>query len=225
MRKLLFASAMLMVAIQTTTLAESAITLAVEEKPAPESLDAEVRDLLEPKAYQLSDADGLFFEFWFVKQLELTKKPASSDEALKSIPEVALFGAMIVHQDKREDFREDVIDPGTYVMRLGMQPQDGNHMGTSPTDTFAVLIPADRDRDVRAYPEHDEMVDISLEHTAANHPPILSLQPRENAGEEYPHLDTGGNDWHFVCLKLPAKAGEETFDITLQMVIEGIGYL
>lgn len=225
MRNILLGATVLAVVFQTSTLADSAYTLSVSDKPVPQEIDAEVRDLLEPKSYAIADDGGIFYEFWFVKQLELTKKTASSDEAIKSIPEVGLLGALIVHKDDRIDFRDDVVDPGAYVLRMGVQPQDGNHMGTSPTDTFAVLVPAARDADVRAYPEHEEMVDISLEGTEANHPPILSIQPRENAEEEYPHLDVGENDWQLLCVKLPGKAGDETFDVTMEMVIEGIGYL
>lgn len=224
MRNLLLGCA-LAVCVQGTLLADSTHTLKVEEKPAPEAIDAEVREQLEPKSYTISGADGPFFEFWFAKSLELKKKPASSDEAIKAIEEVSLLGAMVVHEADHEDFREDPIDPGTYVMRLGMQPQDGNHMGTSPTDTFAVLIPADRDAEVREYPMHDEMVDISLEHTAAAHPPILSLQPIEETEGEFPRLGVTGDDWHVLIVKLPGKSGEDTVDVQMQMVFEGIGYL
>lgn len=224
MRNLLLACAVA-VLVQGATLADGNYTLNVEEKPAPEAIDAEVREQLEPKSYTISDADGPFFEFWFAKHLELKKKPTSSDEALKAIPEVSLVGALVVHEAEHEDFREDVIDPGTYVMRLGLQPQDGNHMGTSPTDTFAILVPADRDAEVREYPTHDDMVDISLEHTAAAHPPILSLQPIEEAEGDFPRLGVTGDDWQVLILKRPAKAGEETVDVQMQMVFKGIGYL
>lgn len=224
MRKVLLACVAALV-LQAAVLADATFTLTVEEKPAPESIDAEVREQLEPKSYTLSDADGPFFEFWFAKHLQLKKKPASSDEALTSIPEISLLGAMVVHEADHEDFREDPIDPGTYVMRLGLQPQDGNHMGTSPTDTFAVLVPVDRDAEVREYPTHDDMVDIAMEDTAAVHPPILSLQPIDDADVEFPSLGVTGDDWQVVRLKLPAKAGEETVDVTMQMVFEGIGYL
>lgn len=225
MRKLLLLGAALALVPAAILADENAYKLTVEDKAVPEAIDAEVRDQIEPKAYILADAEGAFFEFWFAKHIELKKKTDSSDEALKAIPEVSLLGAMVVHRDNHEDFREDYIDPGTYVLRLGMQPQDGNHMGTSPTDTFAVLVPAARDAEVRDYPMHDEMVDIALEDTATAHPPILSLQPVSDTEGEFPRLGVGENDWQMLVLKLPAKAGEETLDIHLQMVFEGIGYL
>lgn len=208
-----------------TTSAENGFSLKVVDKAAPAELSKDIAGKLAPKAYQLSDGDGLFFEFWFVSELPMKAKAVASKEALDNIEEITLLGAAVVHQEERFDFRDDPIDPGLFTVRLALQPQDGNHMGTAPFDTFALLLPHDKDAEVRQYPDHETLVDLASEETVAEHPPVLSLQPLDSAEGEFPRLAEGGDEWHFLCLKLPAKAGDDTFDVVMQLVFEGTGEL
>lgn len=210
-----------------STADESELTLTVEDKPVPEEIDAQTREKIAEKAYQIADKSGIFFEFWFAKSVAVPRKSYNSQQnALESIETVDLLGALVVHTDDREDFREDVIDPGAYVLRMSHQPQDGNHMGTAPFDTFAILVRADMDEMVLEFPYHEDLVDIALEPTASVHPPILSLQPREENEQPYPHLDVGPEDWQMLCLQLRGETPEgDKVPIDVQLVIEGIGYL
>src|SRR5690606_4041033 len=45
------------------------------------------------------------------------------------------------------DFRNQKVEPGVYTLRLGFQPQDGDHMGTAPFNEFFLLVPAAKDTD------------------------------------------------------------------------------
>jgi hypothetical protein len=148
-------------------------------------------------------------------------------DMLENMEEIALLGVIVVHDnEERFDFREDPIDPGIYMMRMSLQPQDGNHMGTSPFDTFALLVPQDRDEEVVETDDPEEMVDIASEHTIAEHPPILSLQPLEDAEGEFPRLTHDEEeDWYFLTIELPATADGEPAKLTLNLVFEGIGDL
>ena len=205
--------------------AENGFTLKVEDKAPPSGLSKEITGKLAPKSYQLSDGDGLFLEFWFVSELSLKSKPADAKGALDKMEEVSLLGVATVHQEERYDFRDDPMDPGLFVMRLALQPQDGNHMGTAPFDTFALLLPHDKDAEVRQYPDHETLVELASEDTVAEHPPILSLQPLNDATGDFPRLTEGGDEWQFLCLKFPAKAGDEKFDVVMQLVFDGVGEL
>lgn len=74
-------------------------------------------------------------------------------------------------------------------------------------------------------PDHDTLVEMSMEGTAGQHPSILSLQPMKTAEGEFPSLGEGGDDWKFLRLALPIKVGDESGSIAVQLVYEGAGDL
>lgn len=205
-------------------------TLEVKDKPAPAEISEKIRKGLDGKAYLISDSDGPIVEFWFATEIPLKAKGKTAKESLDNIEPIALLGIAVIHREEHYDFRNDPFDPGTYTMRMGIQPQDGDHMGTAPFDTFAILLPHDREGELFEYgePDHELLVDMSSEDTVTDHPPIFSLQPLEKAGGELPRLSTGGERgrvWQFLCLELPGKTGGENAPITVQIVFDGIGDL
>ena len=200
-------------------------TLEVGEKPLPADISAEVKAQLAPKSYTLSEDGAAFMDIWLVSEIALSAKPADAKEALAKMPQIQLLGVVNVLVPERHDFRDDPIDKGLYVMRLALQPQDGNHMGTAPFDTFAMLIPNARDGELKGVPDHDKMVDIAKEKTVTEHPPILSLQPMKAAEGEFPRIDEGGEEWHFLTIKLPGKSGADAVEVPVQLVFDGIGDL
>ena len=207
--------------------AEGDFTLKVEDKEVPKEIDDEVKAELAPKVHQISGEGEPFFEFWFAKSVKLESIQETTKDSLDKMDQITLLGVLVVHDnEERYDFREDPIDPGIYVMRMALQPKDGNHMGTSPFDTFALLIPVDRDAEARVVDYAEDAVDIASEHTIAEHPPILSLQPREEADGEFPRLTyEEEHEWHFLTILLPATAEGKEAQLPLNLVFEGIGEL
>ncbi|MCH7918144.1 MAG: hypothetical protein IIC50_09160 [Planctomycetes bacterium] len=208
--------------------AKDSFSLKVEKKTPPEKLNADIKAKIAPVSHQISDNKGLFFEFWFVKEIPLRGFADTTQKTMNKINEISLLGAAIVYENKEEytDFREDPIDPGLYVMRLSLQPQDGNHLGTSPYDTFAILIPYKKDAEVLEFMDPEVMVEIAGEDTPAEHPPILSLQPMEKAEGSFPRLEHNEEEaWNSLCLKLSGKVGDEKREMGVKLVFEGIGDL
>lgn len=204
--------------------ADGDFALKVEEKPPPEVITADVREKIAPTSYQISGADGLFFEFWFVPELTLSKIGETTTKTLEKVVEISLLGAMIVHQEDHHDFRDDPIDLGTYVLRLALQPEDGDHLGTSPFDSFAILIPYDTDDELKEYADHDFMVELASEDTVAEHPAIIALQPMKSTEGEFPRLHADEKEgWYSFCMKFPAKAGADSTILPVRVVFEGIG--
>ncbi len=205
--------------------AQDGFSFVVEDKAPPEEITAEVREKIASKAYQLSDANGLFFEIWLVPELALSEIGATTKESMEKIEPISLLGAIVVHQEDHHGFRDDPIDKGTYVLRMSIQPEDGDHMGTSPYDFFAILLPYDIDDELKEFAEdHEFMVELASEGTVAEHPAILALQPMDSADGEFPRLDVNEEEeWHSLCLNFPAKAGDEALTLPIKLVFEGIG--
>ena len=116
--------------------------------------------------------------------------------------------------------------PGVYTMRYGLQPEDGNHLGTSPHPYFAILIPAERDQKLNGIADHDDMVDRSMEDTAGVHPYILAMQPlAEDAPGETPAVGEGEHDWQYVVVELPGTVDGNATPFKVAIVFEGVGEL
>lgn len=213
------------VAIASGGVAEAGDTLEVAKSVPPEEIAADIREKLEPTVYRIANEEGMIFEFWLVSTLELEAMPEQGRKALDGISGITLLGAAKVHAKERYDFRDDPIDPGVYTIRMGIQPNDGNHIGTAPYDTFAMLVPHKRDATLDGIADHDALVELSMEGTVGQHPSVFSLQPMKLAEGEFPRLTEGGDDWKFLCIKLPIKAGDKTGALALQLVYEGAGDL
>lgn len=211
----------------TLAAAENGISLKIVDKDPPAELDETVRKQIAPKAYQLDNGGGTFYEFWFVPTLSVSAIADDTRDTLLSVEEVSLLGALVVHEEEHYDFRDDPVDPGTYVLRMALQPKDGNHMGTAPYDTFAILMPYEKDAEVRDFPDHDTMVDLASEDTVAVHPPILSLQPLEDASGEFPRLHWNEEEeWHFMYLQFPVETPDgKTGELPVGLVFQGMGDL
>ncbi len=202
------------------------VTLEVVEKAPPAELSDAIKPLLDGKAYIVSNGDGVLYEFWFVKEISAGKATEDAKATLESIPGMALLGAVTVPVKEHSiDFRDDAVDPGAYTVRMGIQPTDGNHLGTAPTNFFALMVPAAKDTKVEGFGDHDEMVEVAQEGTVAEHPPILYMQPETTPGE-YPRIGDGNWNklqWKLLCLKLPVKAGDAKGSLKFNIVVEGHG--
>ena len=122
----------------TTTpslLADEPATLSVATAKPPEEVAEPIRASLDDKVLKLSSGGKPFFEFWFRKALPLSTQPADGMLAPETLTEGAVLGVLRVDENRR-DFRDEELPKGIYVIRLGLQPEDGNHQGSAPSRTF-----------------------------------------------------------------------------------------
>lgn len=204
--------------------AENGFTLAIVDADPPDDAPEEVRAAVPSKAYQVSDAQGVFFEFWLVPVWPVTKIGPTNKDTLGAIEEIELLGIISVRQAERADFRDDAIDMGTYVVRMALQPQDGNHMGTSPFDFFALFMPPEKEDLLKDDWDPEFMVELATEDTEAVHPPILAMQPMDNGDGEFPRMGVDEKEeWHYVALAVPVKSADAEGTLHVKLVIQGIG--
>jgi len=94
---------------------------------------------------------------------------------------VGEFIAVLRFPRKGADFRGQDIPAGLYILRYANQPVDGNHVGTSLTRDFLVLVPASADRSPKPTAEKD-LFKLSAQSAESSHPAILSLVKPEASG-------------------------------------------
>ena len=223
MRKpsLLLGTLLAFLQVNASTAAE--LVVKVSDKEPPKELDASIRAKLRTKAVELLDGENPVYGFWLSAELPLQSKPASAGKALDAIKQATLLGVVAVSRDQR-DYRDDELRAGIYTMRFALQPQDGNHLGTSEFNYFAVLTPAKMDNKLDGISDYKALVKASSKETSTDHPVILSLRPASSDQGALPQLNAPAPEHKSVRVKVPAKAGDEKAEITFEIVYEGKGH-
>jgi len=193
------------------------------DKSPPKELDASIQKLLQPKAIQLIEGGQPAFEFWLASELPLQAKPASAAKALDAVKQATLLGAVSVPKARR-DYRDDEIAAGVYTMRLALQPQDGNHLGSSEFPYFAALTPARLDTKPDGIADYKALVKVSSKETSTDHPVILSLRPASSDAGQLPQLVEPAPEHKSVRVKVPATAGTDKTSLVFEIVYEGTGH-
>jgi len=206
--------------IQVSTVAVADLAVKIADKEPPNELADPIRRTLQSKAVQVLDGDKPAFEFWFAKEIPLKSKPASLSKALDSLEPAGLLGAVSVFSTTR-DYRDDELPAGVYTMRFALQPQDGDHSGSTDYTYFAVLVSAKLDAAPDALTTYKAVVKASAKGTSTEHPHVMSLRPATSEAGDQPQIKEPKSEHKSVLLKLPGKAGGEKADITFELVCEG----
>ena len=183
-------------AVAWPAVAAAQYTIKEAETPPPKGLDKAVSDELAAKSVQFLNKDELVAEVWFRKEVPVTATPQQVEKGLtyEQIPETTLVGA--VRFDKPvTDYRKQKIKPGVYTLRLGLQPMDGDHMGTAPDPYFLLVSPAAEDKKPGPMKDPKDLQDLSAKATAGSHPGVFLLVPVKDASAEAKLVSMPGNNW------------------------------
>ncbi len=116
----------------------------IEEGPDAEKVSADLVGLMSDKGYRVKSGSRTTAEIWFCKQWKIDPSFEKSMERLYPFEPGELVG--VLHFSRRgSDFRDQQISSGWYTLRFALQPVDGNHIGTSPTRDFFVMVDASED--------------------------------------------------------------------------------
>lgn len=139
--------------------------------PPPADVPAALRARLAPTG-QVVTGRPATLEFWWVAALPVE---GSAAPAWDQVAEGALIGVVRVAGPFKE-IRGKTVNPGVYTLRLGLQPQNGDHLGASPHREYLLLSPAASDADPHPL-GFDGAVALAKQTTGTSHPGALSLDP------------------------------------------------
>jgi hypothetical protein len=199
-------------------------TLKTADQAAPKEIGDSIRAALQANAIQLTQGGRPVLEIWFRQEVPLKSKPASAGEGLGTIPETTLLGAISVIDSSLRDYKDNEIPKGIYTARYGLQPKDGDHLGTAEFDYFLVLIAAADDKELNGLDKFKPMVKASSKSTSSGHPLVVSLRPASGEGAA-PGLTEPASEHKAIRVKVPAKAGGEKTEIAFELVVQGHGHI
>lgn len=206
----------------TPCLAEN--TLKVGEQPIPKELSQDIAKLLQTKSIGFMDAKGnMVARFWFRKTVPTKLKGAEANKksGYRDIAESTILGVVEILSEW-QDYRTQPLPKGVYTMRLGYQPQDGDHMGTAPHPEFCVLIAAKYDP--KGEPMDTKgMVQRSAFSIKRSHPAVLLLFPAKSDNAA-PKLEERPGEHVVLLVSTPTTSGGTITKGSLPMALTVVGH-
>lgn len=139
--------------------------------PPPADVTGALRSRLS-SAGQVVTGGPATLEFWWVESLPVDDGAAPG---WSRVAEGSFIGVVRVAGSFKE-IRGKTVKPGVYTLRLGLQPQNGDHLGASPYREYLLLSPAAADTDPNPL-GFDGAVALAKQTTGTSHPGALSLDP------------------------------------------------
>jgi hypothetical protein len=171
-----------------------------------------IKKALAARGYRVTLDDGGAVELWPGAQVSTGTK-AREDATYSLAP--SMFAGVIHFEKNTRDYRGDAIQAGFYNLRYELQPNDGDHLGTSPTPDFLLLISPVDDNDPERTYQFQQLVDLSRQVTGNKHPAPLNLVPAD--AKDYPSVTTDPDDHTILYFKLKTQSGE----LPMALVVKG----
>jgi hypothetical protein len=222
---IIVASAIVAALIGPSASAQDSYSTEVLSEAPPDDLAAPIRETLAEEGIRVLDSDGKpYLDLWLRKSLptqgDITGPTGSVIFPYLQIGE--LVGAVRLAEDTG-DYKDQVILPGVYTMRYGLQPVDGNHLGVSKFRDYVLLSLPDEDIELDPIPQ-DDLNAVSTGPSATNHPSIFLLLPAESDATVPSIVKEEGEKRTSVALRIPLETDQDESEaLTTQLVFVGAG--
>ncbi len=191
---------------------------ALEGRPPAEDVPEEFLGLLSDQGIQVKRGSRTVCEIWLCKEWDLEAGFSATNQRLYPFSPGQLIG--VLHFPRRgKDFRDQSMSSGWYTLRFGLQPIDGNHVGTSPTRDFLLMVSIDQDEVGKNWDE-DGLNMASSEAAGTTHPGMLCLQEAVDA-ESLTMRHREDFDWWILHVVGKGKSGEKSVDVPLDVIVAG----
>ena len=176
------------------------------------SVSDSVKKALAPQGYRVTLDDGSTVDVWPPAQIQTSSK--TREDATYPLAPSLFFGVIHFAKNAR-DARGNAISAGTYNLRYELQPNDGNHLGTSPTPDFLLLVPAAADTTPAQSYSFNQVIQLSEQVTGKRHPAVFNLVPAD--AKQFPSVITDSDDHTILFFKVKAQSG----DLPIGLVVKG----
>lgn len=191
----------------------------LNQAPPSDELGSSVAEQLAPTGLVVKSGKRTLCEIWPRKNWDVKAQFKQSNTVIYPLEPGELIG-VVRYARKAGDFRGQQIGKGVYTLRYALQPQDGNHIGTSDTRDFLLLFPAEDDQQAEPMSK-EKMFSISPKAAGGTHPAMLSLLAPEGDGESPDMFHEESRDLWSLRLSNPTLAGDKEGKLTVQLVLVG----
>jgi len=193
----------------------------VEKVDPPEKLTSSIRKLLDEQALIIRHGDDVVMRIWFRGHIPVkaTEEQFKNGLTYREIPEGTLVG-VLEFPAKFIDYRKQELPAGVYTLRFAIQPDIGDHTGTSPNPEFCLLCPASDDRVVEEI-EKKKLIELSSKVNEGRHPAVLLLWPNNGSDVAVKVLDKG-NGVLVATIVRPVIAGDLKTTLGFAVTIAGV---
>ena len=218
MNRSIFTTVLVVLSLAVTAVAQEYKAEKFEGAPPADALSPEVAATIGSLGCKVTrDGSRVLCEIWPCKVWNLASTK-TSDTVLYPFTPGQLIG-VIRFPRKSSDFRQQEIPAGVYTLRYGQQPEDGAHVGTSPTRDFLVLLPPDQDKSPAAIEDFKALSKAGTAVTGTNHPAILHMVKAPNAGEFLEIRHDKEKDWWILrfggMVRFKGTPGSERVEVVI----------
>ena len=191
----------------------------IQEPPPADALTDGFVALLADQGYRVKKGSNrTVCEVWLCKQWQLDGDFEATEDRLYPFRAGQLIGVMHFRR-KGSDFRDQTLGRGWYTLRMGLQPIDGNHEGTSPTRDFLVLVQVADDAPQKSW-DIEALYEASALAADSSHPALFCLQTPVQQSEASIRHDEA-NDWWILHVNGAGIADGQTREVALDIVVAG----
>jgi hypothetical protein len=196
-------------------------TIKVAKEKLPAELKGGIAKLLGPEAIELFDGAGnKICDIWLRRQVptEATAEQLQNGLSFRELKETTVLGAVRFDKDWT-DIRKQKVKAGVYTLRLGFQPENGDHAGASPTKDFVLLVSAAKDPDP-APMDPMKLQEKSMKSIDTGHPAALMLFPvtKPPAAPQITMME--GKYW-VINTRFPVTAAGKKGDLGVGLTVVG----
>lgn len=190
-------------------------------KELPKDLPKPIADSMGKTGYAISGPSGDLGTVWLTDKAEVKGGFQPTFTVKYPFQVGQLVGVLQVAKDASiKDFRGQELKAGSYTLRYGRQPEDGNHIGTSELADFLLAVPAKNDKMAKSL-DPEKLVEQSAGAAGSAHPAIFSLLPAEKAGDAKLHHDEDKEFW-ILEATVGGKDKDKAVKVPVKMVIVGV---
>jgi hypothetical protein len=208
-------------------IAQEAYRVEELKQAPPGSVAPEISATLNPAGYRIVDGQGQpLAEIWLRKAIPALAKPAGPKGVIQFpfLEESELLG-IIRLVGEAHDYRDQAISKGTYTLRYGLQPVNGDHLGVSPYRDYALLLPVSKDKSV-AKLARKQLETASAESAGSSHPAVLfMLAVPSSPAPATPGLihDQKKNTWRVIVpFSVSVKGESKLLSFPVSIIVVGV---